>query len=162
MRKFYGLMIAVILACSFTGSALAAVVFVCSVTATGINFGLYNPLNAVATTAAGSWSVTCMANGTGVGVVSGTLSLSTGSSGTYSSRRMTSGVNTLNYNIYSTAAYSQIFGDGTGGTYAPTAFGIVLAGQQYQFNGTMYGRMPPIQDVAPGAYSDLIIVTVTY
>lgn len=160
--NFCGLMIAMILACSFMGRALAAVVFVCSVSATGINFGLYNPLNVAATTAAGSWSVNCTASGTGVGVVSGTLSLSTGSSGTYSSRRLTSGPNTLNYNIYSSTAYAQIFGDGTGGTYAPSASGIVIAGQQYQINGAMYGRMPPIQDVAPGAYVDLIIVTVTY
>src|ERR1700730_2545338 len=83
--NFYGLMIAMVLATGFTGGARAAVVFVCSVTATGINFGLYNPLNIAATTATGSWSVNCTATGTGSGTVSGTLSLSTGSSGTYSS-----------------------------------------------------------------------------
>lgn len=158
----FGLTIALALAAAFPSGARAAVVFLCSVSANGINFGLYNPLNAASTTAAGSWSVNCTASGTGSGTVSGTLSLSAGSSGTYSSRRMKSGTNTLSYNIYLTPAYAQILGDGTAGTYAPSDSGTVVAGQQYQVTGTMYGLMPALQDVAPGAYVDSIIVTVTY
>jgi spore coat protein U-like protein len=38
----------------------------------------------------------------------------------------------------------------------------VTAGQQYQVNGTMYGLIPAAQNAAPGAYSDTLVVTVTY
>jgi spore coat protein U-like protein len=151
--------------CLALGCALnsrAAVVFSCTVSATGVNFGAYNPLNATADTATGTWSVTCTATGSGSATVTGTLSLSTGSSGTYSPRRMQSGVNTLNYNIYLTPSYTQIFGDGSAGTFAPSQSGTVVAGQVYQVDGSMYGLLPAGQDVAPGAYSDTIVVTVAY
>jgi spore coat protein U-like protein len=75
---------------------------------------------------------------------------------------MLSGINALNYNIHLTPAYAQVIGDGTGGTYAPSASGTVTAGQVYQVAGSMYGFMPPLQDVAPGVYADTIVVTVTY
>jgi spore coat protein U-like protein len=142
--------------------ARAAVVFSCTVSATGVNFGAYNPLNATADAATGTWSVVCTATGSGSATVTGTLSLSTGGSGTYSSRRMRSGVNALNYNIYLTPSYTQIFGDGSAGTFAPSQSGTVVAGQVYEVNGSMYGLLPAGQDVAPGAYSDTIVVTVVY
>jgi spore coat protein U-like protein len=142
--------------------ARAAVSFSCTVSATGINFGVYNPLSPTGNAASGSWTVTCTAVGTGSATVAGTLFLSSGSSGRFSPRTMRSGANTLNYNIYLTPAYAQILGDGSGGTYAPSDSGTVTAGQIYQVTGPMYGLMPPLQDVAPGAYSDTIIVTVTY
>jgi spore coat protein U-like protein len=145
-----------------SGSAAAMVSFTCTVSATGITFGLYNPLNPSATTATGSWSVTCNASGSGSATVAGTLSLSTGGSGTYSSRRMTSGINKLQYNIYLTPAYQQVLGDGTGGTYAPSDSGTVTAGQAYQVSGSMYGLLPALQDVAPGSYTDFLVVTVAY
>jgi spore coat protein U-like protein len=142
--------------------AQAAVTFSCQVTATPIAFGAYNPLNAGGTAATGSWSVICNATGSGSATVSGTLSLSTGDSGNYASRRMMSGANTLLYNIYLTPAYAQIIGNGSAGTYSPSASGTVAAGQAYQVTGAFYGLIAAAQDVAPGIYSDSIVVTVTY
>ncbi len=142
--------------------ARAAVVFSCTVGATGINFGTYNPLSSGGTAAAGSWTVSCTATGSGSATVSGTLSLGTGSSGSYAQRTLVSGTSRLDYNIYLTPAYTQILGNGTQGTYAPTASGTVSAGQVYQATGTLYGFMPPAQNVAPGTYTDSIVVTVTY
>jgi spore coat protein U-like protein len=144
------------------GMAEAAVTFRCQVSTTAIAFGLYSPLNANGDAAAGSWTVICHATGTGSATVAGTLTLSTGFSGNYASRFMESGTNRLNYNIYLTPAYAQIIGNGTAGTYAPSATGTVTAGQAYEVTGTMYGYVPPAQDVAPGSYSDAIILTVTY
>jgi spore coat protein U-like protein len=152
-------------ACLLLGSGTtphAAVTFGCQVSATAITFGTYNPLNAGGTVAAGSWAVICNATGPGSATVAGTLSLSTGYSGNYAARYMLSGANRLYYNIYLTPGYAQIIGNGSAGTYAPTATGTVTAGHAYQVSGTMYGLVPAAQDVAPGSYVDSIVVTVTY
>jgi spore coat protein U-like protein len=144
------------------GTVSAAVSFGCTVSATSIAFGTYNPLSASPTAATGSWTVTCNAVGNGSATVSGTLTLSTGSSGKYSSRQMNFGANKLLYNIYLTPTYQQILGDGTAGTYAPSDSGTVTAGQVYKVTGSMYGLIPASQDIAAGGYSDTIVVTVTY
>lgn len=143
-------------------SARAAVTFTCTVSASSIAFGLYNPLSATPTAATGSWMVTCTAVGSGSATVAGTLTLSTGSSGKFSSRQMNLGTNKLLYNVYLTPSYQQILGDGTSGTYAPSDSGTVTAGQVYQVSGNMYGLIPAAQDVAAGSYSDTLLVTVTY
>lgn len=143
-------------------TAEAVVTFTCTVAATGIAFGSYNPLSSTGDSAVGSWTVTCNAIGSGSANVTGTLTMSTGLSGTYSNRTMKSGANSLQYNIYLTPSYTQVIGDGSAGTYAPSQSGTVTAGQVYQVTGNMYGFMPALQNVAPGNYSDTIIVTVTY
>jgi spore coat protein U-like protein len=142
--------------------AQAAVVFTCSVTASGLSFGTYNPLSPTGAAAVGSWTVICTAVGSGSATVAGTLYLSTGSSGQYATRTLVSGTNKLDYNIYLTPAYAQIMGNGTAGTYAPSASGTVTAGQAYQVSGNFYGFMPAGQDSAAGGYSDMLVVTVTY
>jgi spore coat protein U-like protein len=143
-------------------NAQAAVTFTCTVSASSIAFGNYNPLSPTGDAAVGSWTVTCNAIGSGTATVAGTLSLSTGLSGRYSARTMKSGTNALQYNIYLTPSYTQIFGDGSAGTFAPSDSGTVTAGQVYQVTGNMYGFMPPSQDVPAGSYLDSIVVTVTY
>lgn len=85
------------------------------------------------------------------------VSLSRGSSPTYTPRTMTSGANTLTYNIYNQAAFTTIWGDGTGGT-ATRPYG----GGGNSAAGIGYGRIPAGQYVAAGAYLDTITVTVTY
>jgi spore coat protein U-like protein len=160
--KLFSTLIVLCLALGFGTQAKAAVVFSCTVSAGGINFGIYNPLSATGDAATGSWSVTCTASGSGSATVTGTLSMSTGSSGQYATRKLVSGTNALNYNIYVTPSYTQIFGDGTAGTYAPSESGTVVAGQVYQVAGNMYGFLPASQDVAPGSYADTIVITVTY
>jgi spore coat protein U-like protein len=75
---------------------------------------------------------------------------------------MRSGANVLDYNIYLTPAYTQIIGDGTSGTIAPSESGTVTAGQIYQAGITTYGLIPASQNAAPGSYVDTIVVTVTY
>jgi spore coat protein U-like protein len=143
-------------------NAEAAVTFTCTVSATGVVFGIYNPLNASGDSAVGSWTVICNALGSGSATVAGTLTLSTGSSGSYATRTMRSGTHVLDYNIYLTSAHNQVIGNGTAGTFAPSDSGTVTAGQVYQVTGSMYGFIPALQDVPGGSYSDSIVVTVTY
>lgn len=143
--------------------AQAVTIVNCTASASGIAFGIYNPLSAVANASTGSLKVTCNGSGTGSANVTLTVTLSTGLSGSYATREMFSGVNALNYNIYWSTAYNQIIGDGTGGSFAGTAGPFVVpAGGSNFATGTLYGRIPASQDVAPGAYSDVIVVTVTY
>jgi len=161
MRSFIAFAAAALLFASMP-TADAGVTFTCTVTATGIAFGTYNPLNPSGDSAAGSWTVTCNAIGSGSATVAGTLTLSTGSSGTYGARTMKSGTNALRYNIYVTPSYTQVIGDGSAGTFALSDSGTVTAGQVYQITGNMYGFMPASQDVPAGSYMDVIVVTVTY
>ena len=143
--------------------AQAATTVNCTASAGGIAFGIYNPLSAVANASTGTLKVTCNGSGTGSANVTVNVSLSTGLSGSYATRKIFSGVNALNYNIYWSTAYNQIIGDGSGGSFAGSAGPFVVpAGGSNFATGTLYGLIPASQDVAPGAYSDVIVVTVTY
>ena len=142
--------------------ASAAVTFSCTVSASPLAFGTYPAYSAAPVTTTGTFTVTCTATGSGSATVSGTLSLSTGSSGQFATRTLRAGTSVLDYNIYVSPAYSQIFGDGTAGTYDLTESGTVTAGQIYQVAGALYGLIPARQDVAPGSYLDTIVMTVVY
>jgi spore coat protein U-like protein len=144
-------------------AAWSATTVSCTATATSIAFGVYNPLSTTVTPSTGTLQVTCSGKGTGSTNVTVGVSLSTGLSGSFSPRKMYSGTNTLSYNIYWSTAYSQIMGDGTGGSFAGTAGPFtVTAGGSNSATGVMYGAIPAQQDVAVGSYSDVITMTVTY
>ena len=124
------------------------------VTSTAVAFGNYNAA-AAPTTANGSITVSCPgAAGT---MPPFTIDLSTGGSGTYTPRRMTSGVPQLFYNLYTTSGYTTIWGDGTGGTS-----NVASAGGTNSEVFTVYGRIPSGQFVTPGIYTDTITATVTF
>lgn len=141
----------------------AATTVNCTASTTGIAFGIYNPLSAVGNASTGTIRVTCSGSGTGSANVTLNVTLSTGLSGSFATRKMFSGVNSLNYNIYWSTAYSQIVGDGTGGSFAGSTapFNVPAGGSNFA-TGTFYGLIPATQDVSPGSYTDLITVTVTY
>mgnify|MGYP001121486766 FL=1 len=95
-----------------------------------------------------------------------TVKLSTGIAGGYAPRQLASGANRLDYNLYTSAARTTVWGDGTGGTSTvPGTINtsllllVCLAGNN---NHTVYGRIPASQNVAAGLYSDTITVTVSY
>jgi spore coat protein U-like protein len=143
--------------------ATAAVTVNCTATAGPIAFPTYNPLTTASDSITGPIKVTCSGSGTGSTNVTVGVTLSAGFSGNFANRTMLSGTNVLNYNIYWSTAYAQIMGDGTGGSFAGTAgpFTVTAGGTNYA-TGTMYGLIPGRQNAVPGAYSDTIVVTVTY
>jgi hypothetical protein len=61
-----------------------------------------------------------------------------------------------------TPSHTQMIGDGSAGTFGLSDSGTVTSGQVYQITGSMYGFMPPSQDLPAGNYSDSIVVAVTY
>jgi spore coat protein U-like protein len=71
---------------------------------------------------------------------------------------MTSGANTLNYNLYTSSGYGTVWGDGTSSTAAITGTGTGSAQST-----SVYGRIGSGQtSVPPGSYADTVSVTVTY
>ncbi|HXI48936.1 MAG TPA: spore coat U domain-containing protein [Steroidobacteraceae bacterium] len=155
--------IALILAALWATHSHAAVTVNCTASASGIAFGIYNPLSAVDNASTGTLQVTCNGTGNGKTPVNLNVALSRGLSGSYATRKMFSGVNSLDYNIFLSTAYNQIFGDGSGGSVAGSVGQfLVAAGGSNMVTETFYGLIPASQDVAPGTYSDVITVTVTY
>lgn len=125
----------------------------CTVTVNAMNFGNYDPLETtVAVTVTSTMSLRCTRNN-----IAAVVSLSTGSSGTYTARTMRLGASTLSYNIYGDAAFVFLWGDGSGGSFrrnvtvGTTAVAL-----------TMFGRIPPAQNPSVGPHSDTIIVTMTF
>jgi spore coat protein U-like protein len=128
----------------------------CTASAGGVAFGIYDPTSPSALTSSGTISVSCTV-GSGHNPV--TIALSAGSSGSYAVRTLVSGTNLLNYNLYLDAAYSQVWGDGTGSTVTDAQY--VTPGQP-AFSATVYALMPASQNAAAGSYIDTITVTVSY
>jgi spore coat protein U-like protein len=141
----------------------------CTLNATGINFGNYDPTSGATVTANGSLTFQCTNTGLGDTVI---LTVSTGSSGTYTNRTMKLGSQNLNYNIYADSGYTSVLGDGTGVSYelygcygngsgspCPTSGG---APDGTIFSGSMYGQMLGGQDVSAGSYIDTLTVTLTF
>ncbi len=151
-----------LLACCALMPAVAGAAVSCTVSATGPVFGIYNPLSAAPTYANGQVQATCTLLGGGATTVNLVSSYSTGH-GSYALRFMMTGANKLNYNLFFDAAYTQIRGDGTGGSQTGGASLSLTPGNPTQTaTSTIYGRIPAAQDVAAGAYTDTIVVTITY
>lgn len=137
----------------------------CSVTATGVSFGSYIPNQAMPADSAGSMTIVCLK---GVldslpTTVSYSIDISRGSSVSYSPREMTSGANTLRYNLYRDALRLSIWGDTTGGTSNITGALLLPAPLgSASVTHNVYSRIFAGQNAVPGIYADSIIVTVMY
>ncbi len=161
-NSVYGILSVAIAAVALVSApALAAVT--CSITATGPAFGIYDPLNGSPTLANGNVTATCTLVSGGSTTINLVSSYSAGNSNSFVSRSMKSGSNVLSYNLYYDAAFTQIRGDGTGGSQTGgTSMTLTRTSPTDSINSTIYGRIPAGQDVAPGSYSDVITLTVTY
>jgi spore coat protein U-like protein len=140
-----------------TFAVTATVQSTCSATATALAFGAYTP-GAGALTKTSTISVKCTKNSP----YTVALNAGTTTGGALAQRLMASGANTLQYNLYTTAAFTTVFGDGTGSTStsAGTGAGVATANTI-----TVYGQLPDSatnQAAVPGSYSDTVTVTVSY
>jgi spore coat protein U-like protein len=137
----------------------------CTVSTPGLAFGSYDVLAAGVTNGSGTLSVKCDLNPPpGNANINYTISLSTGSSNSFVQRQMKSGANTFNYNLYTTNAYSVVWGDGSGTTNTISGSMRLTNPNPSQTNThTVYGQIPALQDVAVASdYKDNVTVTVTY
>jgi spore coat protein U-like protein len=127
----------------------------CTISATTLDFGTAGVLNANVDST-NTITVTC--TNTTPWVVS--LNAGTGASGTVVLRKMTGtppSTATVDYTIYRDAARTEIWGDGTSGTFTVTGTGTG-SGQPL----TGFGRVPPQATPAPDTYTDVITATVTF
>lgn len=135
-----------------TFKVTARVQAVCTVTATDLAFGTYTSSSGSPLQGTTIVRTTCTpSSGYNIGLNAGT---STGA--TINQRKMSSGVNTLNYQLYSNATRTTIWGN-TPGTDTVTGVGTGLA-----VDHTVYGSVPAAQVVPAGDYQDVITVTVSY
>ena len=135
-------------------SVTATVTPNCTVSTTPVAFGSVDVLSGSNFDATGQVTVTCT-NGTAWSAAGG---LGTGSGATFANRRMASGANSLNYSLYTDAARTSIWGDGSGGTAIVSNTGTGAAQ-----NLPVYGRVPLGQSSAQvGSYADAVMVTITY
>ena len=128
----------------------------CSITTVGVAFGSYNVYSATTLTSTGSVRFVC--SGVGGGGRTVTVRLSRGSAGSYSPRKMFRSAEALTYNLYLNAGGTQIFGDGTGGSVQLST--TIFSNQAV--TTTIFGRIPPGQDVSVGNYTDTIIATINF
>lgn len=127
----------------------------CSVVTTAMSFGGYDPLSPLPTATTSTISVTCQTPDRFPQLV--TLQLSPGNSGT-PAQRFLSGVGggTLLYNIYLDAGMGQVLGDGSAGSVTPSN----QLSRSTPWTLTLYGRIPPLQNVPAGLYSDSLTATI--
>jgi spore coat protein U-like protein len=134
----------------------------CSCTAgpnTAVAFGNYNPISATPVTATGVVSVTCSA--LVLFTASYVISMNAGNSGTLPNRHMLLSSTQLNYNLYTTAADTTVWGNGTAGT-GTVSDSYTAIGLSETRDYTVYGLLPALQTVGVGTYTDTVTVTVTY
>ncbi len=130
------------------------VVATCSVRASALNFGgsIPTPVNGDIT-AQSAINATC-SNGVAFDIA---LSVGQGQGATMASRKMSSGTNTVNYQIHSDASRSTIWGDGSAN--APVNR---VTGTGSPMDIPVFGRIPMGQSPAIGIYTDTILVTLTF
>ncbi|MBN3827132.1 spore coat protein U domain-containing protein [Burkholderia sp. Ac-20384] len=137
---------------TFPFSATANVINNCNISATNVSFGTASVLSG-ALAATGSITAQCT-NGD-----AWKIALNGGSSGSVTARQMqrSGGGGTIGYGLYTDAARSIAWGDGTGGS--STVTGVGTGTSQVV---TVYGAVPAQTTPAPGNYSDTITATISF
>jgi spore coat protein U-like protein len=129
----------------------------CTVSATGVAFGSYDVFVATPRDSTGTVTVRCdQAPPADVVVAIGP----SGTSGGFIPRQMrsASSPDRLNYNLFTNAGRSTVWGDGAAGTSTVLLKNVT---RNRPVVTTIYGRIPPGQDVSVGSYSDTLTVTIT-
>ena len=136
-----------------SGTARAA----CLVSAPSLSFGPYDGLSGSPATTSASAVVTC--NEAPPPTVTLELGPSAVSGGFFPRQmRHDGGSDRLAYNFYADPGGAAVWGDGTGGTVTLSARVM----KNNPWTATLYGRVPPGQDVAAGSYSDMLTITINF
>jgi len=127
----------------------ASIAATCTISTSAVAFGAYSGSVVDAT---GTVTANCI-NGTPwtIGLGAGA-----GSGATTSSRKMTSGANTLAYQLFSDSTRSTNWGNSAG---VDTVAGTGTGASQ---NQTVYGRIPAGTVPAAGSYTDTVVATINF
>jgi spore coat protein U-like protein len=137
----------------------------CSISTTGVAFGVYDTYAAAPDDSTGNVTIVCNYLGGKADQLSFSVALSTGRSGTYVQRRLQAGSQLLHYNLYSDLARTQVWGDGGAGTTVASGtftLGPGVGNGRRELALPVYGRIAARQDVLSGNYVDAILVTLVF
>ena len=150
----------------FAGHGEAQAAVDCSITSVNLNFGVYDPAATAADDSVGTITVTCRHISGGADRINYSVTLSNGQNGTSATTRaMASGTRRLGYNVFRDPARTQTWGTGSGGTVIASGSMTVGPGNGNNLKTavhSVYGRIPQLQDAAPGTYADTMVVTLTF
>jgi spore coat protein U-like protein len=127
----------------------------CSISTTSVNFGSYDVYVPSARDSTGSLTYNCLLP------LSVQVTLTKGSSATFSPRTLKKAAEALQYNLYRDASRSLVWGDGTGGTSIYSAT-VTIFQLNTNITVTVYGRIPAQQDISAGAYNDTVTATINF
>lgn len=118
-----------------------------------VSFGAYDIFSTLPNNnGVGSLTIDCKGSGND----NFEVSLSTGQSHSYAMRVMRSGSNRLNYNLYTSADRSVVWGNGHGSSQ------VMTVRKNKATTLSVFGQIPAGQDAAVGTYTDPIMATVTF
>jgi spore coat protein U-like protein len=126
----------------------------CSISTTPLVFGTYNVFSAAPVDSTGTVSYRC--NG---GARFLLVTITRGHSVTFQPRELRKGLESLSYNLFRDAARTSVWGDLTDGT---AGHHDANPPNNKDVNVTVYGRIPPAQDISAGSYSDTVTVVVNF
>lgn len=132
--------------------------FNCSMATSPVSFGLYDVFASSPLDSTGGITVNC--SNPPQRPITVTVTLSAGSSGSYTQRQMkpATGSGALLYNLYVDTSMTTVLGDGSGGSTVLTN----VVTRPITWSITIYGRIPARQNVVPGIYSDTLTATVLW
>ena len=133
----------------------------CSISTTGVNFGAYDPRSPAPRDGVGTIDMRCsddIEDGDENGGGNKKIEISAGASGSFAARRMQSGADGLDYNLYTSPTRTSVWGDGNNGTDSVK----VRPTKHETISTSVYGRIPAGQNVRAGTYTDTLIVSIEF
>ncbi len=135
----------------------------CTVSSTAAAFGNYAPAPGAGTAVSTTATVTVVCNPGVISLlVTYTIALSIGGGSSYALRSMGGATPRLRYQLYRDSADTQVWGDGSAGTYTVSdsyTLGVLVPITRTY---TAYGVIAANTLAAVGSYTDTIILTLTY
>lgn len=138
----------------------------CMAVPSDLDFGEYSVFSTMPLDGAGRVGISCNSGMGGSETVGYSISIS-GSNrtvgGNMAPRMLTGPGEPLQYNLYIDANRSMVLGDGSSGTAQFSGSIAVPAMGSNSAMHTVFGRIPAQQPrIAPGRYSDALVITVAY
>ena len=128
----------------------------CTISTAAISFGDYNSASANPLDQTGSVTITCTTGSAATIKLGQGSNANSGSTDSAPQRRLTNGSNNfLSYQIYQDSGRSTVWGN-TAGTAVPET------GNGAAQSKTVYGRIPPGQNVPTGTYTDTVVAEVVF
>lgn len=122
---------------------------------TPVSFGTYDPESLSDLSGIGRISYTC-SNVNGASII---VEISAGNSLSCTGRYMIGGTSRLEYNLYTDPVHASLWGT----TIPPCGMALNDHPQNDTLQSdTIYGLIPRLQKLSPGAYSDSLIITITF